>query len=80
MGLAAMAAFPLIAADGRSTHVFGGLFAFDDPALKEYDAITGFELVATRFAPSETMAMLGTEAPAQARRKFRVITGGLDQP
>lgn len=77
--VAEMAAFPLLAADGASTHVLGGLFAFPDPQLKHYDAITAQELLSARFAASEPLAALPEEALTQARRKFRVISGGLDK-
>jgi hypothetical protein len=75
---AEMAAFPMLAADGHSTQVLGGLFAFADAQLKHYDAITGRELLSARFTASEPVAALPEEALAQARRKFRVISGGLD--
>lgn len=76
--LADMAAFPLMAADGASTHVLGGLFAFADPQLKYYDAITTREILSARFVSSEPMAALPDESLTQARRKFRLISGGLD--
>jgi len=60
--LAQIAAVPLMAADGLTTQVLGGLFTFPDPDLKHHDAITARELVLAR------------EAPPQPR--FRVITGG----
>ena len=77
--VAEMAAFPMMAADGASTQVLGGLFAFADPALKHYDKIIARELLSARFAASEPVAALPEEALTQARRKFRVITGGLDK-
>lgn len=76
---AEMAAFPMLAADGTTTQVLGGLFAFPDAQLKHYDRITGRELLSARFAASEPVAALPEEALAQARRKFRVISGGLDK-
>lgn len=77
--VAEMAAFPMLAADGASTQVLGGLFAFADPALKYYDRISSRELLSARFAASEPVAALPEVALTQARRKFRVISGGLDQ-
>ena len=77
--VAEMAAFPLVAADGQNTQVLGGLFTFPDPELKYYDRLTGRELLSARFAASEILAALPGECQAQARRKFRVISGGLDQ-
>ena len=59
--------------------MLGGLFVFADPALKHYDSITGRELLSARFAASEPVAALPEDALTQARRKFRVISGGLDQ-
>ncbi len=76
---AEMAAFPIIAADGTSTHVLGGFFTFPDPQLKHFDALTGRELLSARFAPNEALAALPEEALTQVRRKFRVISGGLDK-
>jgi len=76
--LADMAAFPILAADGASTHVLGGLFSFAEPPLKEYTRITALELLQARFAGNEAEALLGDDRPVQARRKFRVISGGLD--
>lgn len=77
---AEMAVFPLLAADGASTHVLGGFFTFPDPQLKHFDTLTARELVSARFAASEALASLPGEPLAQAPRKFRVITGGLDKP
>jgi hypothetical protein len=77
--VAEMAAFPMLAADGASTQVLGGLFAFPDAQLKYYDRITGREILSARFAASEPAAALPEEALTQARRKFRVISGGLDK-
>lgn len=59
--LAQMAAVPLMAADGLTTQVLGGLFAFSNPGLKHYETITGRELV--------------TAGNAQPQHRFRVITG-----
>jgi hypothetical protein len=71
---AEMAAVPLMAADGQTTQVLGGLFAFADPALKHFDALTGRELVNARHDSGEAMAAVLPEP--QAQRRFRVITGG----
>ena len=58
--VAEMSAVPLMAADGLSTQVLGGLFTFPDPDLKHYDAVTGREL------------MLGAHChPARRRRPSR---------
>ena len=76
---AEMAAFPLLASDGASTQVFGGLFTFPGADVKDYAQITLQELTAARFAPNEVMAALAEEPQAQGARRFRVISGGLDQ-
>ena len=72
--VAEMAAVPLMAADGQTTQVLGGLFAFADPAIKHFDALTGRELVSARRDSSEAMAAVLPEP--QPQRRFRVITGG----
>lgn len=71
---AEMCAVPLMAADGLSTQVLGGLFTFPDPALKHYEALTGRELVSARQATGDAgPASAGEPAPV---RRFRVISGG----
>jgi hypothetical protein len=72
--VAEMAAVPLMAADGNATQVLGGFFAFADPALKHFNALTGRELVTARQASGEAIATVLQEPPQQHR--FRVITGG----
>jgi hypothetical protein len=69
--VAEMTAVPLMAADGLSTHVLGGLFTFPDPGLKHFDEVTGRELVQASASSGERPAGLATE-----NRRFRVITGG----
>jgi hypothetical protein len=75
--MAEVACFPMMAADGTSTQVLGGLFIFPDAELKHYDALTARELVSARFASGEPVAAPREEVMVQARRKFRVIAGGL---
>jgi hypothetical protein len=70
--VAEMAAFPLTAADGHSTQVMGGLFAFADPDIKHYDRIVAREIVSTRNAAGEAAA----EALTAGKPRLRVITGG----
>jgi hypothetical protein len=60
--VAEMAAVPLIAADGQTTQVLGGLFTFADLDLKHYESITSRELVSA--------------SGSQPQPRFRVITGG----
>jgi hypothetical protein len=73
--VAEMFAVPLMAADGLSTQVLGGLFTFPDPALKHYDAVTGRELLPAGLSSGEPAAALPTE-----NRRFRVINGGRSEP
>lgn len=76
---AEMAAFPLLSSDGASTQVFGGLFTFPQAQLKDHARITAQELLGARFALNEVMAALAEEPQPQGTRRFRVISGGLDQ-
>jgi hypothetical protein len=69
--VAEMFAVPLMAADGLSTHVLGGLFTFPDPDLKHFDEVTARELVSSGASSGERPAGLATE-----NRRFRVINGG----
>ena len=71
--MAEMAGFPLTAADGQSTQVLGGLFAFADPEIKHFDRIVAREIVSTRQAAGERVA-----AEPLGKPRFRVINGGLD--
>ncbi len=68
--VAEMSAVPLMAADGLSTQVLGGLFTFPDPELKHFDEVTAREIVSARNSSGETPAI-----PTENRR-FRVINGG----
>jgi hypothetical protein len=76
---AEMAAFPMLAVDGVTTHLMGGLFPFRETWSLGYTALTGFELSAARLVWTENLP----EAPPQehpaskARRNFHVISGGL---
>jgi hypothetical protein len=74
-----MAAFPLLAADGVTTHLMGGIFPFRETAPLDYTAITGFELSAARLVWTENLpdAKPAEHPAAQARRNFQVIPGGL---
>lgn len=76
---AELAGFPMTAADGRSTHIFGGLFSFSEIWSMEYTALTHFELSAARSIWTEPFPAEGS-APAGAthvNRNFRVISGGM---
>ena len=70
---------PLLASDGASTQVFGGLFPFPQAQLKDHARITAQELLGARFALNEVMAALAEDPQPQGARRFRVISGGLDQ-
>jgi hypothetical protein len=69
--VAEMFALPLMAADGLSTQVLGGLFTFPDTDLKHFDAVTGRELMPAGTSSGETPLAVPTE-----NRRFRVINGG----
>jgi hypothetical protein len=76
---AELLALPLIAADGVTTHVLGGLFPSPQNDTRHYDSLTPVEVAFARFldpADAETSRPAGTP---QARRKFQLISGGLDQ-
>ena len=73
-----MLALPLIAADGVTTHVLGGLFPSATQDIRHYTSIRPVEVSFARFLGSETEQPALKQAATQARRKFRVISGGLD--
>jgi hypothetical protein len=79
---AEMAAFPLFAADGVTTHVLGGLFPFRETWSMGYTALTGFDLTAARLVWTENLPEpQPAEHPAEkARRGFQLISGGLSGP
>ena len=73
-----MLALPLIAADGVSTHVFGGLFPRVHPDIRHYDALAPLEVAFARFLDPAVTETNPQQSETQAPRKFRVISGGLD--
>ncbi len=75
---AELVGFPLTAADGRSIHIFGGLFPFRDIATLDYGRLVSFELAAARSIWTENLATGNPlEKPETlALRNFRVIAGG----
>lgn len=75
---AEMLALPLIAADGVTTHILGGLFPFAPHDIRHYDTLAQLEVTFARFLDTEPAEIAQPEGTAQARRKFRVISGGLD--
>lgn len=76
---AEMLALPLIAADGVSTHILGGLFAPLQQDIRDYATLSPLEVSMARFLERDAKQIPSLEETTQARRKFRVISGGLDQ-
>jgi hypothetical protein len=74
-----MLALPMMARDGRSVHVLGGLFPHGNPDIWTYGHLTPADLAGVRLFDGKADPM-GACPPAQAPRKFRVIPGGLDVP
>lgn len=72
-----MLALPITARDGRAVHVLGGLYPHGSPEIWSYDRLAPADLAGVRLFEGrpETMGVLPA---AQAPRKFRVISGGLD--
>lgn len=75
---AEMLALPLIAADGITTHILGGLFPSTQQDIRHYEVLSPLEVSFARFLDNDAAEIVPAEGTAQARRKFRVITGGLD--
>lgn len=73
---AEMLALPMLARDRETTHVLGGLFPKLDAPLRHYDRMTPAEIAAARLLGDDDLA--APAFSAQARRKFHVISGGLD--
>ena len=72
-------AFPLLAADGVTTHIFGGLFAFRETFSLGHSGLTHFQLSSARSVWTENLkAAVGPQAksPAATQRNFRLISGG----
>lgn len=78
---AELAAFPMLAVDGITSHLMGGLFPFRETASLDYTAITGFELSAARLVWTENLPEppLQEHSADKARRNFHVISGGLSR-
>lgn len=74
-----MLALPITARDGRSVHVLGGLFPHANPDIWHYDTLSPADLAAVRLFDGRPES-LGAREGAQAPRKFRLISGGLDLP
>ncbi|WP_373504388.1 PAS domain-containing protein [Aestuariivirga sp.] len=76
---AEMAAFPLLASDGVTTHIFGGVFPFRDISNLGYTDIIRMEIGAARLVWTENLISADDRSMTPAPRRFQVITGGLDQ-
>lgn len=74
-----MMALPITARDGQAVHVLGGLFPHGSPELWNYDQLAPSGLAGIRLFAGDTGEMEVANA-AQAPRKFRLISGGLDRP
>ena len=74
-----MLALPMLARDGRSVHVLGGLFPHGNPEIWHYDRLTPADLASLRMFDGRPEDM-GARPEPQAPRKFRLISGGLDLP
>ena len=73
-----MLTLPLLARDGRTVHVLGGLFPHANPEIWHYERLAPADLASLRlFEGPLDMARMGE---TQAPRKFRLISGGLDLP
>ncbi len=75
---AELLALPLAAADGVSTHVLGGLFPSAQQDIRHYNALAPLEVAFARFLDPAAPEMSEPAGTPQARRKFQVISGGLD--
>ena len=74
-----MLALPMTARDDRNVHLLGGLFPHANPDIWHYDKLAPVDLAAVRLFDGRP-ASLGARDGAQAPRKFRLISGGLDLP
>ena len=72
-------ALPMTARDGRAIHVLGGLFPHGSPEIWQYDRLVPADLAGLRLFDGRADAAAG-HLVAQAPRKFRLISGGLDHP
>jgi hypothetical protein len=74
-----LAAFPIIASDGATTHVFGGMFAFRDVAPLDYSAIRHMDISAARLIWTENLPGQPEQRTTAARPRLTVISGGLNR-
>ncbi|MFO1122932.1 MAG: PAS domain-containing protein [Hyphomicrobiales bacterium] len=78
---AELVGLPLVAADGTSIHVFGGVFPFRDPDLLGYASIDRIEMsgarsIWTEHLPGDQLLAQTQIAPEAPIRNFHVIPGG----
>lgn len=73
-----MLALPIMARDGRAVQVLGGLFPHGSPDIWTYDRLAPADLAGVRLFDGRRDS-IGARPDAQAPRKFRLISGGLDQ-
>lgn len=71
-------AFPILAADGVTTHIFGGLFPFRDVYSLAHAGLTHFQLSSARSVWTENLPAAASPAGAHGapQRNFQVISGG----
>ncbi len=71
-------AFPMLAADGFTTHIFGGLFPFREIWSLDYSSLTHFQLSAARSVWTENLPLPAplSQGSAAIQRNFHVISGG----
>ncbi|MCA3555812.1 PAS domain-containing protein [Aestuariivirga sp.] len=74
-----MLALPMTARDGEAVHVLGGIYPHGSPELWSHDRLAPCDLAAIRLFGGNTGDPESTSI-AQAPRKFRLISGGLDRP
>lgn len=74
-----MLALPVLARDGTSIQVLGGLFPHASPEIWTYDTLTPTDLAAVRLLDVGRDSVAVAEE-THAPRKFRLISGGLDHP
>lgn len=79
---AELVGFPILAADGSSIHVFGGIFPFRDPIALGHSGIRHIEMsgarsIWTEHLPGDQLLAQTQEAPQGTPvRNFHIIPGG----
>ncbi|WP_421694890.1 PAS domain-containing protein [Aestuariivirga sp.] len=75
---AEMLALPMTSFDGSATHVLGGLFPQPSAGTGHYMELVPLELSTARFLDADAGLLAAATKAAQATRKFRMISGGLE--